>query len=148
MNAALSAFERPFETPPATWASFPDFAAKFGYNPHRARLIEGLRRAASELRRAGCGSIYVGGSFTSDKAMPSDYDACFNPIGVAASLSPLLVEARYLVERRSEYFGDWLIGRPDDGPAGYWYRFLSFDDRTGANNQMYGIKLSLAELSA
>lgn len=148
MHLAGETFERPSKTPVPTWVSFPAFADRFGFNQQRGELICGLRRAALELRRAGCGAIFVGGSFTSDKVRPSDYDACFNPIGVMPSLSPLLVEERYLLERRNEYLGDWLMGRPDDGPPGYWYRFLSFDDRTGATNRMFGIKLRLAELTS
>lgn len=148
MSFVQPAFDRPFEAPLPIWVSFPNFADRFGFNTQRARLIGGLRRAAFELRRAGCGAIFVGGSFTSDKDFPSDYDACFDPIGVSPSLSPLLVEERYLIERRSEYLGDWLIGRPHDGPAGYWYRFLAFDDRTGVTNRMFGMKLCLTELAA
>lgn len=148
MNLASPSFDRPEYSPVPHSVTFAEFREKFGYNQHRSWLIEGLRRAALELRRAGCAIIYVGGSFTSDKEFPSDYDACFNPIGVSGSLSPLLIEERYLTERRNEYFGDWLIGRPDDGAAGYWYRFLAFDDRTGRANTMYAIKLDLVELTA
>lgn len=118
----------------------------FSTNLHRSRLIEGLRSACVELRRHGCSAIYIGGSFTSDKEYPGDYDACFNPIGVDAELDPVLFNPVLSTERREKYMGDWLIGRPEDGSAGEWYRFLSFDDRTGASHQMYGIKLYLHEL--
>ena len=148
MNFAAPVFERPELTPMPVWLSFPQLVAKLGFNDHRLHLLEGLRRASIELRRSGCAAVYVGGSFTGSKEFPSDYDACFNPIGVAASLSPLLVEERYLSQRRSEYLGDWLIGRPDEGPPGYWYRFLAFDDRTGLPNTMFGVKLELAELTS
>lgn len=113
---------------------------------HRARLIEGLRRACEELRRCGCNAVFIGGSFTSEKEYPGDYDACFNPIGVREELDPLLFSRVYELERKEKYFGDWLIGRPEDGPPGEWYRYLAFDDRSGEHHDMYGIKLRLSEL--
>jgi hypothetical protein len=126
--------------------TFSEFETQFSRNLHRARLIGGLRRACVELRENGCGAVFVGGSFTTDKEYPGDYDACFHPVGVRAELDPLLVDPIRELERKEKYFGDWLIGRPEDGPAGEWYRYLAFDDRIGQHHDMYGIKLRLGEL--
>jgi hypothetical protein len=145
--AVEKALARPKFAPPPRWVTLADFSDHFGWNPHRSRLISGLRLACEELRRNGCGAVYVGGSFTSSKDYPGDYDACFNPIGVAEGLDPLLFNRVYELERKERYFGDWLIGRPDDGPAGEWYRYLAFDDRSGEHHDMFGIKLRLNEVA-
>ena len=68
------------------------FVARFGKTDHRRRLISGLKRALDSLKRAGCRAPYIDGSFVTDKEQPADYDACWDPVGVNASLiDPVLL---------------------------------------------------------
>ena len=40
-------------------------------------LLVGLRLALDELKAAGCRTVYVDGSFVTDKEQPGDFDACW-----------------------------------------------------------------------
>lgn len=59
-----------------------EIEATFATNRRRRRLFTGLVVAAGRLRQAGCGTIYVDGSFVTGKPQPNDYDACWDPAGV------------------------------------------------------------------
>lgn len=42
-------------------------------------MIEGLKLAMSQLKAAGCRTIYIDGSFVTNKPKPGDFDACWEP---------------------------------------------------------------------
>lgn len=63
-----------------------DFLNRFGYNPLRLRLIDGLRDAVDILSGVGCTAIYMDGSFVTAKALPQDYDAVWETGGVNLQL--------------------------------------------------------------
>jgi len=54
----------------------------FATNRRRRTLFAGLLTASASLRQAGCGTIYLDGSFVTGKPQPRDYDACWDPTGV------------------------------------------------------------------
>lgn len=128
------------------YVSLREFRDAFAFNSKRAWLFEGFKAACHDLRVAGCARIFVGGSFVTSKADPSDYDACWDPVGVAADLEPILYDENMLLERRDRYRGDLLIGGCDPGPLGQWFRYLSKDKVTGEERGMIGIKLKLLEI--
>jgi hypothetical protein len=80
------------------------------------------------------------------KSDPSDYDACWDPVGVAGTLDPILYDENLQIERRLKYRGDLLIGGIGSGPEGEPFRFLSRDKSTGEERGMIGIKLKMLEL--
>ena len=52
----------------------------------------GLRAALEDLKNAGCRTAYVDGSFVTIKAIPNDYDACWDEDGVdPVLLDPVLL---------------------------------------------------------
>ncbi len=55
-----------------------------GFNKHRKGLIEGLRKAVENLRRAGVKRIWSNGSFVSANEFPNDIDGCWDPFNVVA----------------------------------------------------------------
>ena len=72
----------------ATWE---ELAERFGENRRRHRLLAGLRRALDALQAAGCGRAYIDGSFVTAKAIPGDFDACWEVEGVDLDhLDPVL----------------------------------------------------------
>jgi hypothetical protein len=123
-----------------------EFRDCFAYNERRSWLFEGFLLACRDLREAGCGRIYVGGSFVTSKAEPGDYDACWDPVGVLPSLDPVIYDDALRHERQQKYRGDLLIGGVGDGPAGESFRFLSCDKTTGEERGMIGIKLNILEI--
>ena len=74
------------------WTNWEDFSRKFGGNPWRQKLLSGLRAALENLKDAGCRTVYVNGSFVTDKVLPNDYDACWEEDGVdPEALDPVLL---------------------------------------------------------
>lgn len=73
-----------------TWL---EFKQNYGYNNTRPKLLGGLLRLARNLKIAGCRTIFVNGSFVTNKQHPGDYDACWDATGVdATKVSPLLLD--------------------------------------------------------
>lgn len=64
------------------WATWDDICSKFGGTTRRRYLLQGLRSLLESLRRAGCRTAYVDGSFVSSKSDPDDFDACWEEDGV------------------------------------------------------------------
>ena len=67
----------------ATWE---DLTGQFANNTRRKVICEGLRRAALVLARAGCRRLWIDGRFVSARAIPSDWDGCWDPVGVDPAL--------------------------------------------------------------
>ena len=78
--------------PGVHWTDWEDFTRSFGGNPWRQRLLSGLRAALENLKGAGCLTVYINGSFVTDKVLPNDYDACWEEDGVdPEALDPVLL---------------------------------------------------------
>ncbi|HEY9848533.1 MAG TPA: hypothetical protein V6D28_03675 [Leptolyngbyaceae cyanobacterium] len=56
-----------------------EFKERFGTNLTRQRMINGLELAMTQLKAAGCRTIYIDGSFVTSKLTPGDFDACWEP---------------------------------------------------------------------
>lgn len=63
-------------------ASRSEFAERYGGTTWRDRLLIGLKAAVDNLKRAGCHTVYVDGSFVTAKEFPNDFDACWEEAGV------------------------------------------------------------------
>lgn len=60
--------------------------------PWRKQLLDGFRRACVALAAAGCGQVWLDGSFVTTKDVPGDFDGCWDPVGVdSALLDPVLL---------------------------------------------------------
>ncbi len=74
----------------ATWEEFAD---RFGISNRRKDLLVGLEKALTELKRVGCKTVYIDGSFVSNKLNPDDYDGCWDVTGVDINLmDPILMD--------------------------------------------------------
>ena len=78
--------------PGVHWATWDEIVARFGTTPWRRDLLNGLRSALDGLRRAGCRTVYLDGSFVTDKQVPGDFDACWDEHGVDVTrIDPVLL---------------------------------------------------------
>jgi len=55
-----------------------EFIQLFGSNDERKKNIENLFTVAAKLKRIGCNTVFVFGSFATQKEFPGDIDACFD----------------------------------------------------------------------
>ena len=73
--------------PPGVYAADMTAIKKhFAYNEWRRQLYGGLLKACVNLAAAGCQSLYLDGSFVTEKPKPGDFDACWEPDGVDSCL--------------------------------------------------------------
>ena len=63
-------------------ATLHDVERTFATDSHRRSLFDGFRRAAEALRHAGCSTVYLDGSFVTEKPTPVDFDACWDDSGI------------------------------------------------------------------
>jgi hypothetical protein len=59
----------------ATWE---EIVERFGCNPHRRRLLDGLADGLEALASARCRQVWLNGSFVTSKDEPADFDACWD----------------------------------------------------------------------
>src|SRR4051812_33997253 len=79
------------------WAQWPEVQKRYGTNPHRERLLTGLAKGCKLLKTALCTTLYLDGSFVSEKEFPNDYDACWEVAGVnLAALDPVFSDFKNL----------------------------------------------------
>lgn len=125
--------------------SWDEFAVRFGFNPTRRRLLEGLIEALHLLYEAGCQAVYVNGSFSTSKELPNDFDACWDETGVdLALLDPIFFELTHPRAAQKARFGGELF--PASNLATLRETFLEFflHDRNGRPKGI--VKLDLRKL--
>jgi len=90
-------FDNRGNVPPGIhWASWSEIRGRFGNNTHRQALLEGLKRALVALKKAGCKTVYLNGSFITSTLYPADFDGCWDLDGVdPALLDPILLDFRH-----------------------------------------------------
>jgi hypothetical protein len=122
------------------WREFSDL---FVWNERRQWLCGGLYRALNNLRNAGCKTVLIDGSFVTRKELPSDYDAAFNPEGIAgAYLDPVLI--KHSDGRRAmkaKYFGDIFPWAHSASTGGAVYIDFFQTDRDGVVKGIVAIDL-------
>lgn len=114
-------------------AGWQEIEERFGQTPHRKRLLTGLLRAMRLLRLAGCGTIYLDGSFVTAKAEPGDFDACWNIEGIHAELiAPIFFDFSDGRAAQKEQFGGEFFPAqlPEGGTGKNWLDFFQ-QDREG-----------------
>lgn len=126
------------------WEEFQD---RFCTNLNRQRLIDGLELAMTQLKAAGCRTIYINGSFVTSKPQPGDFDACWEDnevdIDYLKSIAPTLYNfALRRAEQKSKYKGEIFPANYPANEAGTAYiDFFQFDTRTNTRKGILAIDL-------
>ena len=120
--------------PGVYWASWNDVVGKFGVNPWRKRLLDGLFEALTNLKMAGCRTVYLDGSFVSNKIIPNDYDACWEETGVNPQLLDpvLLTFDPGRATQKAKYMGEFFPASIPVNPDGMSFiEFFQIDKVSG-----------------
>lgn len=90
-------------------AMLAEIEQRYAYNAKRRQLFQGLKDASANLVQAGCSSLYLDGSFVTDKPIPGDFDACWDPNGVSPQrLDPVFFPfANQRAEQKSKFGGEF-----------------------------------------
>lgn len=114
----------------ATWQ---EFTSRFGETKHRRELLKGLYIALKALKLAGCKHAYIDGSFTTTKAVPGDFDGCWDEEGVNVELlfatEPALLQFDNKRAAQKARFGGELFpsGFPADKQQRTFLQFFQID---------------------
>lgn len=139
--------ENGYLPPGVHWAEWKEFKERFGTNLTRLRMIDGLELAMTQLKSAGCLTIFIDGSFVSSKDKPGDYDACWEESGVDARELKLLAPTLYnfILQRREQkikYKGEFFSSNFPANESGTPYiDFFQFDTRTNIRKGIIAIDL-------
>ena len=125
--------------PGVHWATWEEVAERFGGNSRREQLLAGLRKAVENLRGAGCATVYVNGSFVTNKDVPGDFDACWDEEGVDSdALDPVfhMLDAGR-PEQKAKYLGELFPATAMADPSGVL--FLDFFQEDTDSGEPKGI---------
>ena len=128
---------------PANWD---DFVARFGSNPRRMRLIDGLRRGLELLALCGCERAYIDGSFVTAKEFPGDFDVCWNITGInEEALDPIFLDfSDSRSAQKARFGGEFFPAEFPADPAGT--TFLEFFQLDRAGRRKGIVLLTLGDL--
>ncbi len=122
----------------ATWEEIVD---RFGWNIRRRQLLDGIAESLDLLKAAGCGRVWINGSFVTTKDQPGDFDAVwdtddvdfdvldpiFGPLGMAKGRDP----------QKERFGGEWFPNIVEGNTKTQFARFFQND----RNNLAKGIVL-------
>ncbi len=127
-----------------TWLQIEEF---FAFNDCRRKLLAGLKRACEVLRQAGCQKIYIGGSFVTNKEIPSDIDVCWEDEGVdfekLKSIDPVLSDFDNEHAQKAKYGGEFFPASLPTRTNGKPHREFFQEDRDGNPKGMIAIDISI-----
>ena len=124
-------------------ATLGEIESVFAINEHRKKLFNGFKAAIAVFKLAGCKTIFLDGSFVTDKEKPEDYDTCWSSYGVDLNkLDPVFFNfdnKRFF--QKQKYFGEFF---PTDYIADGFNTFQEYfqkDKYTGKPKGIICIKL-------
>jgi hypothetical protein len=126
------------------WATWQEFAERFGTTPYRRWLLQGLKKAIDSLRLAGCNSIYIDGSFVTTKEIPADFDGCWDLVGVDISLlDPVLLDFNSgRLAQKAKYGGELFPAQfTENGSGKTFLEFFMNDKETGEGKGIVALNL-------
>src|SRR5690348_16842466 len=112
--------------------SWDEFEERFGHNYYRKRLIRGMRAALENLEGAGCKTVYIDGSFVTNKNRPNDYDGCWETEGVNLdSIDPVLKDFKLgRISQKIKFYGELFLASMKSNPGQTMLEFFQ-NDRDG-----------------
>lgn len=141
----LPTFDENGNLPPgvheATWV---EIVERFGRTDHRQQLLSGLRAALDSLKAAGCRRAYIDGSLITSKAVPDDFDGCWDADGVVPErIDPVLLDfSAGRAAQKAKFLGELFIAEIKVVGAGKTFlEFFQQDKETGSPKGIIGIDL-------
>lgn len=128
-------------------ALWKDFVNRFGTTPYRRRLITGLKRALDALRVAGCRTVFIDGSFVTDKEIPEDFDCCWDIAGVdpimLSMIDPVFFDFKNKrAAQKAVYGGEFFPAQGRESKTGKtWLEFFQINKDTEAQKGIIAIDL-------
>lgn len=116
---------------------------RFATNNHRKSLFNGFQKAVEALKHAGCSTVYLDGSFVTEKPTPGDFDACWETSGVKVNrLDKVLID--FKDKRRAQkkkYMGELFPAGLSAISGEVFINFFQTDRHTGKKKGIIRIRL-------
>lgn len=113
----------------ATWDEVVD---RLGWTARRRQLLDGLAEAVELLAAAGCGRLWLNGSFVTAKDEPVDFDACWDPAGVDVdALDPVFLDLSAGRAQQKARFGGELFPNVMESASGLVFARFFQNERDG-----------------
>lgn len=141
----IPAFGKDGYLPPGEHAAaWDDIEDRFGGNKRRDWLLGGLRRALKALKRAGCHTAYVDGSFVTDKTEPNDFDGVWDIRDVkGALLDPVLLNFDHdRLQQKTKYHGEFFPAQLPEAASGKVFLEF-FQTRTDTGDEKGIVRIDL-----
>lgn len=124
-------------------ATLEEIEQRFASNEKRRNLFDGLCRAVDELRKAGCGVLFLDGSFVTDKPEPGDFDVCWDPVGVnPQKLDPVFLDfSQHRKKQKDKYGGEFFPSSAKANRASVFLDFFQTDRDTGLKKGIIKVQL-------
>lgn len=125
-------------------ATIAEVAQRFAVNTHRVILLQGLSRGIESLQQAGCKRLLLNGSFVTEKPLPNDYDACWEPEGVDFDkLDPVFLDfSNHRRAQKQKFLGEYFpSSSPADNKGTVFSEFFQIEKFTGKKKGIVQIDL-------
>ncbi|MCX7012851.1 MAG: amidohydrolase family protein [Candidatus Sumerlaeota bacterium] len=125
-------------------ATMEEVEERFATHETRKVLYEGFKRGVRALVKAGCRTVFLDGSFITDKPKPNDFDACWEPAGVdPKKLGPALLDFSHARRRQKlEFGGEFFPSSAKADGSRMFVEFFQIDKHTGKAKGIIRIRLS------
>lgn len=128
------------------WSTIEEIKEKLCFSVKRTELVAGLEKAILSLKKAGCETIYLDGSFSTSTKDPNDIDVCWELINVNLDLlliiEPVLFNFDFKRKAQKDKFGceffpaDSIAAPPDKTYIDFFQQ-----DRDGNPKGIIGLKI-------
>lgn len=124
-------------------ATLEDVKLRFATNRRRQILYNGLVRACHALRLAGCKQIYLDGSYVTEKEIPGDFDACWDPINVdIKELDSVFLDFNnQRKNQKLKYGGEFFPSSNRADGSHTFIEYFQIDKETGSDKGIIRIRL-------
>lgn len=113
-------------------ATLVELNESFGWTAHRAKLVDGFTRGFWDLAASGRKKVWLDGSFITNKEIPADFDACWDPTEVELStLEPVLLDVSEGRKKQKEKYGGEFMPNIIEGGSGMFFVEFFQQDRNG-----------------
>ena len=124
-------------------ATILEVEACFADNITRKTLFDGFKQGAQALKNAGCKTIFLDGSFITEKHYPGDYDACWDLLGVdATKLDPVFLDfSNKRQKQKLKYCGEFFPSSAKADGVLTFVEYFQKDKSTGKGKGIIRIQL-------
>ena len=130
------------------WAVWDEIEKRFGGNPHRQVLLDGMKRGLHSLAACGCIEAFIDGSFVTVKEFPDDFDVCWDIAGVDLTrlrqAEPALLSfSNFRALQKARFLGEFFPANAHAETQSPFRTFLDFfqsDKATGVTKGIVGFR--------